>query len=74
MSKRLTLEDFIKRSMKAHEEGLYRYDRTKYFSANIPVEIFCFKCEDYFWIIPSKHTYREQGCGKCGLSENYDAK
>lgn len=58
-----TKEDFIQRAKKLHGDK-YDYSKTVYIRAVDKVEIFCKKCNKYFWQEARTHMYRA-GCCYC---------
>lgn len=68
MSKRLTTEEFIKRSISIHGDK-YIYDRTVYKNRMTEVEIFCKKCGIYFKQMPPSHFRGYNGCVQCGVTK-----
>jgi hypothetical protein len=64
--KRLTQEDFIRRSKEAHNNK-YDYSESVYLSNKEKIKIKCIK-HGYFFIRPSHHI-RGHGCSKCGIEE-----
>jgi hypothetical protein len=56
-------EDFIRKSMDL-DEHKYKYDRCSYIRNDIPVELFCTTCNEYFKQTPKNHL-RGKGHSKC---------
>ena len=69
--KRLSKEDFIKRSNEVHE-GKYNYDKVNYVNNNTKVRIIC-PNHGEFWQSPSNHL-SGKGCPKCMAEANGDRK
>lgn len=65
MGKKLTLEDFISRSISTHG-SLYDYSKVEYINSKVKVAIICKDCTRIFEQTPEKHTLRGQGCPVCG--------
>lgn len=71
MSKKLTKNDFIERSIKVH--GLtYDYSKVEYVRGNIKVCIIC-PIHGDFWMTP-EHHYRGEGCPKCRYIKSAKSK
>ncbi len=64
MPKKITTEDFIKSCVKVHKPGRYSYDKTVYTGATDKVEIYCTKCQKYFWQSAVSHK-SGHGCFVC---------
>lgn len=62
MSKRLTIDNFIKRSTETH--GHYDYSKVEYINNSTKVCIVCYEHGD-FWQTPNTHL-GGSGCPKCG--------
>ena len=62
MSKKHTLEEFIKEAVELHGNK-YDYSKTDYVNAKTKV---CIVCPEHgeFWPTPDKHINRRQGCPK----------
>lgn len=71
----LTTEIFIKRSNEIHnkEKILYSYEKVIYKDYYTPVEIFCKKCNNYFWQKPANHL-RNSGCKECGKLQSIETR
>jgi Zn finger protein HypA/HybF involved in hydrogenase expression len=67
MGKKLTTEDFVKRSIKVHGNR-YIYDKVNYINSKIPVLIKC-KKHGKFKQIPDHHI-RGRGCPKCASEKS----
>lgn len=63
MSKKLTLNDFIQRAKKIHEDK-YGYDQVEYKGTKQKVKIYCNECKEYFWQTPDHHL-KGSGCPIC---------
>ncbi|MDE3023517.1 MAG: hypothetical protein KGI54_16985 [Pseudomonadota bacterium] len=64
MSRKLTQEEFIKISTKAHE-ALYDYSLAKYDGRLVPVEIICTKHNKSFWQPAGLHMDGQTSCHEC---------
>ena len=60
---KLTTADFIKRSKAVHGSK-YGYEKSIYIASIKTVEIYCKKCQEYFWQIASVHM-KGHHCKKC---------
>jgi Zn finger protein HypA/HybF involved in hydrogenase expression len=69
--KRISKEEFIKRSFETHNEK-YDYNKVEYIDFHKKVEIYCNKCKKYFWQTPSSHTHGS-GCPTCKASKGEKA-
>lgn len=56
-------ESFIEKAKKKHGD-LYNYNKVLYINSDIPVEIFCKKCQKYFLQSPNNHL-TGMGCPYC---------
>lgn len=63
MTIRSNTDDFIRKAREIHGDK-YGYDRVNYVKQNIPVEIYCPNCGEYFLQQPKCHL-RGHGCPKC---------
>jgi len=63
--RRSSLDDFIVKAKIIHKDN-YNYEKSIYKGNKIKIEIFCNKCENIFWQIPTDHL-KGCGCPKCGL-------
>lgn len=70
--KTLTKEEFVYRAKLIHGDK-YNYDKVVYINNYTPVEIFCKKCNEYFFQKPSSHL-RGFGCKKCGYKEMWNKR
>lgn len=66
-NKKLTKEEFIKRSQEVHGVGTYGYDLVEIRGVDIRVKLICFK-HGIFEQAPSNHV-RGRGCPKCGFKK-----
>lgn len=64
MPKKLTQEEFIKRTIEKHGDK-YDYSEVVYIGSNKKVKIYCKACKCYFWQVPYSHLLGT-GCLKCG--------
>lgn len=69
MGKKLTTQDFIKKSNKKHGIGKFGYDRVKYDGYENEVEIYCYDHEGYFFQKASNHLHGN-GCNECALDKS----
>ena len=65
MGKRLTTEEFIKKSREVHGDK-YDYSKVEYYNSKEKVCIICPKHGE-FWQIPRDHYGKKAGCPKCGI-------
>ena len=72
MSKRLTKNEFVEKSIKKHGDR-YGYDKTVYTDTKTKVEIFCTKCKKYFWQTPNCHL-NGHGCGICNVKDAWNLR
>jgi len=74
-SKRLTLEEFIKKSNEIQGEGRYDYSKVEYKNTNTKVCIICNNHDEpyEFWQTPSNHL-NGHGCPKCARIEKLTLK
>ena len=63
LSIRSNTEDFIRKARKIHGDK-YGYDRVNYIKDDIPIEIFCSVCGEYYSQQPGVHL-AGHGCTKC---------
>lgn len=56
-------ESFIEKARKKHLD-LYKYNKVNYINSDIPVEIFCNRCQKYFLQSPNNHL-TGMGCPYC---------
>lgn len=63
MSIRSNTEDFIRKARKVHGDK-YGYDRVNYVKKDVPVDIYCPVCKDYFQQTPGCHL-AGHGCIRC---------
>lgn len=66
---KLTKNEFVERSEAVHGD-LYDYSKSVYVGALKKIEIYCTKCESYFWQTASKHMIG-RGCPKCNCTERW---
>jgi hypothetical protein len=64
MGKRLTTEEFIRRSRKIHGDK-FEYDKVNYIKYNEKVKIFCKGCSKYFLQTPNGHLSSGYRCYDC---------
>jgi predicted nucleic acid-binding Zn-ribbon protein len=64
MSKKLTTEQFIEKSIKIHGTK-YCYNKVIYIDKPSKVEIICNTCKTSFFQTPHQHLYARSGCSKC---------
>lgn len=63
-NQRKTTEQFIEEAIDVHQD-LYKYDKVNYTNAHTKVEIYCNKCEKYFFQVARTHL-KGSGCQTCG--------
>lgn len=68
MPRRCTTTEFVEKARKVHGKK-YKYDRVEYLGSSTKIEIYCRKCEGYFWQLPSNHLYG-QNCGNCAKNNH----
>ena len=64
MGQRKTTKQFIEDAKKIHGDK-YGYEKVIYVDCKTKVQIFCKKCNKYFWQIP-KYQMAGAGCPDCG--------
>ena len=57
IGKRKTLDEFIEDAIKIHNNK-YSYERVIYKNAYTKIEIYCKKCNTYFWQTPGNHMFK----------------
>jgi very-short-patch-repair endonuclease len=65
VARRLTTEDFEKKSIEKHGDK-YDYKESKYEGSKKKIKIYCNTHKEYFYQIPMSHM-RGRGCIKCGI-------
>ena len=61
-----TTQSFIKKAIDKFGTDVFGYDKTKYVDSRTSVEIYCKKCNTYFWQKPWIHlNCSGYGCPKC---------
>jgi hypothetical protein len=68
MSKKLTTEQCIQKSIKKHGFGRYDYSKVVYITNDTKIKIICLVCHNIFEQRPSDH-WRGRGCDFCGGSK-----
>ena len=68
-SRRLNVEDFIKRSNLVHNNK-YSYDNMTYLNSQTKIDILC-KEHGYFKQTPNNHLIQKKGCPKCNGGFKY---
>jgi disulfide oxidoreductase YuzD len=60
-------EEWVEEVLKKYPQYnlLYDYKDTFYTNATTKVQIYCKKCKEYFYQLPSNHLNHNQGCPKC---------
>jgi G:T-mismatch repair DNA endonuclease (very short patch repair protein) len=66
LQQRLTLEEFIMRSIASHGSNAYDYRRSEYTGFHNQITIYCKKHEEFFTQTAGSHM-SGKGCYKCGL-------
>ena len=67
--KKLTTEEFIKKSIVIHGKYKYNYEFVDYINSKVKVKIYCNKCKKYFYQKPLHHIHNKAGCPVCNLSK-----
>lgn len=69
--------DFVNKAQFIHTDDFgntkYCYDKVNYITNDVKVEIYCKKCESYFWQTPNNHLYG-YGCQSCWFNRVGDTK
>lgn len=66
-SRRYTKEEWIEKAIFIHGD-LYDYSDVDYKGSNEKIKIFCKKCKQHFWQLPTNHLFG-QGCPSCKNSK-----
>lgn len=64
MPRKLTKDEFIRRSIESHPDTRYGYDKVEFHNLRDTVLIYCPDCEDYFEQEAMRHL-RGSGCPRC---------